>query len=148
MGFSRDLLTGFAGILQTAGAGTYRSDNSAYQAGETAITFGGTLDQPDRCITLTGYGAGFDAPREALTRTNLQTISRGARDSYLDAEDLDDAVFQAIQGLTGRQFGSVYLIQCLRRSSIPLGPDAAMRWEISSNYALDINPPTTSLRPE
>lgn len=150
MSFARDLLTGLATTLGAAGAGTYRDPVSggAYLPGETAVTFGNQLPTPDRCITLTGYGAGFDAPREALSQTNVQALIRGNPGDYLDLVDLDAAVFNALHGLSGQSFGSVWLIQCLAKSAVPLGQDASKRWEMTHNFTLDINPPTTALRPE
>ena len=146
-GYARDLLTGLAGILNTAGAGTYRGDGSAYLATETAITFGDMPDQPNRCITLATYPL-TDAPKEALSQVGVQVRSRGLPGDFLDASDLNDAVFNALQGLQERTFGTCYLIQLLRKSSIPMGMDASKRWETSSNFYADINPPTTPLRPE
>jgi hypothetical protein len=50
--------------------------------------------------------------------------------------------------LTHQQYGSVHVIQILRASTVPLGLDDLQRDERSDNYALDVNPPATSARPD
>lgn len=149
-GYERDLLVGLAGVLNTAGAGKYLAPGTAYATGDTAITFGDMPDGagfPDRCITLATYPL-TDAPKEALSQVGVQVRSRGLPGDFLDASDLNVAVFNALHGLQERTFGTCYLIQLLRKSSIPMGMDASKRWETSSNFYADINPPTTALRPE
>jgi hypothetical protein len=149
-GFERDLLTGLAGVLNTAGAGTYLAPGTAYTPGATAITFGDMPDGPefpDRCITLATYPLS-DAPKEALSMIGVQVRGRGLPGDFLDATDLNVAIFNALHGLQERTFGTCYLIQLLRKTSIPMGMDGSKRWETSSNFYADINPPTTSLRPE
>lgn len=148
MSADSDILTGLADVLATAGIAVHRADGSAYVDGETAVFFGSPLDSSPRCVTLTAYGADADAPKQALSRRNVQVRSRGLPGQYLDAVDLDQAVFDALQGLQGVPLGSVWLIQCLRRSQVPMGVDAAYRWEVASNFVLDVNPPRTALRPE
>ncbi|WP_076260872.1 minor capsid protein [Intrasporangium flavum] len=143
-GYESDLLAGLAQELQDAGVAVYRPD-TPYEDGETAITFGTMLDQPDRCVTLTTYPL-TDQPREALSLVGVQVRSRA--ESYLDANDLNVAIFRALHGLTGRQYGTCHLVQLLRRTSVPMGADTDQRWEHSANLYADINPPTTALRPE
>src|SRR6185437_15571705 len=55
MSFSGDLLNGLAAFLAAAGAGTYRSDGTAYTSGETAIVFAAMPQTPDRAIVLSAY---------------------------------------------------------------------------------------------
>ncbi|GAA2037354.1 hypothetical protein GCM10009740_31430 [Terrabacter terrae] len=143
-GYERDLLDGLARELDAAGVATYRTDTS-YVDGETAITFGTMPDRPDRCVTLTTYPLS-DEPREAKSLVGVQVRSRA--ETYLDGNDLNVAIFNALHGLTGRQYGTCHLVQLQRRSSIPMGADDDQRWEHSANFYADINPPTTALRPE
>ena len=143
-GYERDLLDGLATELDTAGVATYRPDTPLVD-GETAITFGSMPDRPDRCVTLSTYPL-TDAPRESKSLVGVQVRSRA--ESYLDAVDLNVAIFNALHGLTGRQYGTCHLVQLLRSSSVPMGEDGDQRWEHSANFHADINPPTTALRPE
>ncbi|NUO58996.1 MAG: hypothetical protein HOV78_20235 [Hamadaea sp.] len=143
-GYERDLLAGLAQELDDATVATYRPDTPLEDA-ETAITFGTMPDRPDRCVTLTTYPIS-DEPREAKSLVGVQVRCRA--ESYLDAVDLNGQIFDALHGLTGRQYGTCHLVQLQRRSSIPMGTDGDQRWEYSANFYADINPPTTALRPE
>lgn len=147
MSADRDLLIGIAQRLEDAGAATYRSDSTPYLPGETAVVFGTMPDTPNRVVCLALYGPSDDHPDLALGVRRLQVRSRGNPGSYLDAVDLDEACFNALHGLTHQQWGAAHANQVLRISGVPLGQDALKRWEISSNYQLDVDPPTTALRP-
>lgn len=145
MSWERDALQGIADTLVAASVGVIKS---TFAASDTAITMGDKVTAPDRLICLTAYAAGLpDDPQAALSHLNVQVWVRGLPGNYMDAVDLDNAVFDAIHGLGGRFFGSTWLIQCLAKSSVPMGQDSSRRWEISHNYALDVNPPVTALRP-
>ena len=143
-GYESDLLKGVAQTLHDASVAVYRPA-SAYQAGERAITFGTMPDSPDSVLTLATYPL-TDEPREALSKVGVQVRSRAA--SYLTAQDLNTLIFATLHGLANLDFGTCHLVQLLRATSIPMGTDAANRWEYSANFYADINPPTTPLRPE
>jgi len=132
--FTTDLLTGLSTYLAANGV----TDPVFFKALPTT---------PDRCIAITAYAA-TDQPREALSAIRVQFWFRGVVNDSLDVDSLGDAVFNILQGLEHSQFGSTHMIQALRVSSIQLGADANKRSERSDNYSFDINPPTTSLRPE
>lgn len=140
-----DVLTGLAQTLHDAAAAVYRPA-SPYLAGETAVVFGDMPDTPDRCVTLTLYGPSDDHPDQPLGVRRVQVRSRGLPGDYLDAVALDDACFQALHGLTHAQWGATHANQVLRASGAPLGQDPAQRWDISSNYVLDVDTPATALR--
>ncbi|MER7070968.1 minor capsid protein [Terrabacter sp. NPDC000476] len=142
--YEQDLLEGLAQQLHDDGVATYRPDEP-YLDEDTAITFGTMPDSPDRCVTLTAYPLS-DAPREAKSLLGVQVRSRAG--SYLEANELNVAIFQSLHGLTGRQYDTCHLVQLLRNSSVPMGEDDSQRWEHSANFHADINPPTTALRPE
>lgn len=150
MSYETDLLQGLAQRLEDQGVGVYRSDGSAYADEDTAVVFGQMPDKPHRCVSLATYPL-TDEPREALSMVAVNIRARGLPRDYLDAVNLGDAVFQAVHGLTGVQYGTCWVIQILRRTSVPMGTDPIdphHRWEISSNYYADVNPPTSTLRPE
>lgn len=142
-----DLLKGLAQELEDAGAATYRPTGT-YQPGETAIVFGGVSDKPDRMIALAIYGPSDDHPEIPLGTRRVQLLSRGLPGNYLDAVDLDNACFNALHGLEHRQYGTAHANQVLRISGGPLGPDAAKRWEMTSNYQVNLDTAPTALRPQ
>lgn len=141
-----DLLEGLAAALHAAGAAVWRPD-TAYLPAETAITLGGLPDAPHRAVALALYGPSDDHPDQAAGVRRLQVRVRGIPGKYRDAVDLDDACFNALHGLTHQQFGAAHANQVLRVSGVPLGMDDTRRWEISSNYEIDVDTPPTALRP-
>lgn len=142
-----DLLRGIAQHLETSAVGTYRSDGTAYTAGETAIVFGDLPTSPDRCVALNLYSAG-DHGTQNLSATRLNVKVRGLPNQALDVGDLGTAVFEALQGLTNATFAAAHLLQLGRVSSLPFEIDASRRHVRSDNYAADVNTPSTSGRPE
>lgn len=147
MAADTDLLAGLAQDLHDAGAGTYRP-TGAYQPSETAIVFGAMPDSPNRVICLATYGPSDDHPEVALGVRRVQVRTRGLPGNYLDAVNLDNTCFDALHGLEHRQYGTAHANQILRLSGGPLGQDATKRWEMSSNYQVDLDTPPTALRPQ
>jgi hypothetical protein len=143
--FTTDLVQGTASKLATASLVTYRSDGSAYLSTETAAVFSLMPQGPDRCVVLTAYLA-LDQAVEPLSTIGLQLRFRGNQGDPLDVNNLADSAFQTLQALSGVQMGSVWVVQFLRQSMIPLGQDDSLRWERSDNYYVDINPPSTAYR--
>lgn len=143
MSFTNDLLRGLAGVLNSTSVATYRSDDSDYLESETAVTFTLMPQFPARCVTLTAYNA-TDAVTMARSRIPVQFKFRGS--DPLDVNDLADAAFGQLQTLTGVQLGSVWLIQILRNSMVPLGQDDNHRWLRADNYYADINTPVSAHR--
>ncbi len=144
MGFESDLLDGLASFIAAGGIGVTYRPTGTYLAGETGISFSKMPDTPDRCVVLTAYPV-TDEVNQNLSTVGVQIRTRGTTDPF-DVGDLDTAIFQLVQGLTHRDFGTCHLVQLLRRSSIPMGQDSNDRWERSSNYYADINPPATANR--
>lgn len=141
-----DLLDGIARAIDAAGIAQYRPD-APFQAGDVPITFKSMPANPDRAVTLSTYG-NSDHPTIPLGQRRLQVRVRGIAGDSLDADAIADAVFETLHGLTHQQYGSVHVIQILRASTVPLGLDDLQRDERSDNYALDVNPPATSARPD
>lgn len=144
-----DLLDGLARTIAAAGLATYRSDGSAYQAGETAVTFKDTPPDPDRVVVLSAYTSTGDEPLITLGRQPVQVKCRGAADDALDVDTLADSIFDLLHGATNLTFGALHVAQILRTSgNIPLGMDEqSRRWMRSDNYYLDVDYPTTANRP-
>lgn len=142
MSFSGDLLNGLAAFLAAAGAGTYRSDGSAYQSGETAIVFAAMPSTPDRAIVLSDYPV-TDDPSLSDSVVGVQIRCRGGVDPH-DVEAVADGVFDVLHGKFAFTLGPVRVVQALRNSAVPLGRDDSNRWENSNNYYLTVNRPSAN----
>lgn len=141
MSFTTDLLTGLATDLNAQGLATYNG-------GAGGNVFLKALPTtPDRAVALTAYAA-TDEAAENLSTIRVQFWFRGNPNVATDVDDLADSVFMWLQGLQGRTYGSVFVAQAFRVSSIQLGVDGSKRSERSDNYSLICNLPSTSGRPE
>jgi hypothetical protein len=145
MAFTSDLLSGLAVLLEDAGIGEWHPDGALYAADEVAITLRALPDKPDRALALAAYPLS-DHPSENDSKLGVQVRTRGAGQDPRGADDLGDAVFEVLHGLTETVLGGVYVIQALRQSSAPLGRDESGRFEATSNFHLDVARPT-ALRP-
>lgn len=144
MGIQNDLLNGIAGLIQSAGIATFNTTGS-YQAADTAIFFKAVNPTPDRIVTLTAYQVS-DQPAQAESKFGVQVRMRGTQDPR-DVDELGDAIFVLLHGLTNTTFGSVTVEQCLRQSSITLGQDTSKRWERADAFYIDVALPPSSNRP-
>lgn len=75
----------------------------------------------------------------------MQVRTRASTDPD-DESDLRDAVFDALHGRTNLTFGSVHVIQILRKVTVPMGKDASDRWSFAQTYQIDINTPPSPYR--
>lgn len=141
MSFTGNLLNGMAQLLATGGAGTYRSDGTAYLPGETAIVLGAMPQTPDRAIVLSDYPV-TDDPSLSDSVIGLQVRTRGGTDPH-DVKAIAGAVFDLLHGATAYQAGTVHVVQSLRQGGGPLGRDDSNRWEHSENYYLTVHRPST-----
>lgn len=133
MSFTRDLLIGLKAELVAAGV-------------TVPIVFGELPTTPDRAVGLGAYSA-VDDPTTAHSTLRVQVVARGIPNNSLDADDLADDIFQAIQAIEDRTYGTAHLVQCLRVSAVPLGIDGSKRSARSDNYEVDVDLPTTAGRP-
>lgn len=136
MGFTTDLLEGLAGVLMEAGVGDW-APGGVYAAGDTGIYLGASPPEPERAIVLASYGVDDNVANSHVT-VGVQVRTRAGKDPR-QVQDLDDAVFAALHGLTYQTFGAAHLIQMWRRSNASLGQarDGTDRWERTSNYYAD-----------
>lgn len=134
MGWTTDLLEGVAELLATAGVGQWRPDGPPYDQGETAIVIGAMPPDPARIILLAAYPV-EDNIALAHATVGLQVRTRAGPDPR-DVQDLDDEVYEQLQGLTQTTFGTCHVKQMWRRSATSLGQarDGTDRWEQSSNF--------------
>lgn len=142
-GWTTDLLTGLAEVLADARVGVWRPDGPAYTSGETGIVIGAMPPQPDQIVALAHYPV---EDHVALTHViaGVQVRTR-AGPTPTDVQDLDDEVFDTLQGFAQTTFGLAHVKQCYRRSSTALGQarDGRDLWERTSNYYLDAVHATT-----
>lgn len=133
-GHSTNLLTGLAAYIAAGGIGASYSTSGAYTSLQTGIVLGSIPQQPDRIITLTTYGV-EDSPALSDSIVGVQVRTRmNGQDKRL-VDDLDDAVFNLLHGLTNVTLtGGVTIVQMLRQSSGTLGQDETGRWSDFSNY--------------
>jgi hypothetical protein len=94
---------------------------------------------------LTAYVV-TDNPTQPETRFGVQVHVRGTQDPR-DVDELGDAIFSVLHGLTGAQFGTVFAEQVLRQSSITMGQDETKRWMRADAYYIDVGVPPTINRP-
>lgn len=140
MSFTGDLLDGIAQVLADGGAGTYRSNGSAYLPSETAIVFAAMPQTPDRVIALATYTVTDDASLSDSV-VGLQVRCRGGANPH-DVEAVAGSVFDLLHGRTAYQAGTVRIVQSLHQSGAPLGRDDSNRWERSENYYLTVHRPS------
>ncbi|MDG4832429.1 minor capsid protein [Solwaraspora sp. WMMD1047] len=139
-GWTSRLLTGLAELLDAAGVGDWRP-SGAYAAGETAIVIRAVPQAPDRLITLAAYPVGQDYVGLADSVSGVQIRVRAGADPR-DCDDLADAIYEALDGLTGVTWGGIPIVQVRRQSYTSLGTDTSGRWERSENYYIDAMRPT------
>lgn len=140
-----DILTGVAGMITTAGLGTYNPAGT-YTATQTGIYFNTVPDTPDRLVTLT-FVAQQDDPSLPYGRGMVQVRVRGNPADPMDTETLTDQIFAVLHGATNVQFGSTNVTQILRRVSVPMGQDPAKRWTRTDQFYLDYTVTPTVNRP-
>lgn len=146
MAATRDLLTGLAQMIADTGIGVF-NPSGIYAATDTGIIFKNMPSKPDRCIVLTMVPL-TDMTTIPVGKVLVQVRTRGLPNNPLDVDDLGDAVFDLLQGVTDVTLGSAHIIQCLRNSSVPMGVDSAQRWERVDHMYVDMDYPPTPLRPE
>lgn len=138
-GWTSRLLTGCAEHLADAGIATWRT-SGAYQSDEVGIVLRSIPQTPDRVVTLAAYPVA-SAPGMADVTQGIQIRVRGTRDPRV-ADDLADAIFDALDSAQGLRWRDVPVVQVYRQSYTSLGQDSAGRWELSSNYYVEAMRPT------
>jgi hypothetical protein len=139
-GWTSRLLTGLAEHLAAADIGAWRP-SGAYAATETGIVIRAVPQSPDRIITLAAYPVGTTLPGLADHQTAVQIRIRAGTDPR-EADDLADAICDALDGAHGLTWGGIAVVQVWRQSYTSLGQDSNGRWERSENYYIDTMRPT------
>lgn len=142
-GWTSRLLTGLAEHLAAAGIGVWRPDGPPYTADEIGIVTRAIPTSPDRIITLAPYAVGTALPGMADHTQGVQVRCRGTQDPRV-VEDIADAVFDRLDGVTRLTLGGIPVVQIYRQSYTSLGQDQNGRWESSSNYYVEAMRPTSN----
>jgi hypothetical protein len=133
VGFTNDLLAGFAALLNTVGGATW-NPSGTYAATDTGIFAQTTPPSPDGAVVLSAFGVSDD-PTLADSVVGLQVMTRMGGDDPRPVNDVADAIFDALQSLHDVTLSTgVRVVECTRRSSLPLGQDDLRRWLRSDNY--------------
>ena len=140
MGWSVDLLDGVAQTLTDDGVGVWRPEGPTYADDETVIVVGAMPPSPDNVICLNIYPVDDHRSRDVVTY-GVQVRTRGGRDPRT-VLNLDDAVFNALDGLAAVTFGDCTVSQMYRRSSTTIGRDGQEREERTSTYYVDASRPS------
>lgn len=122
-----------AQLLAGAGVGSWPGP---YAATDVGIFYGAIDSEPDRAIGITSYLPTDDVVTGLAIR-RVQFRFRGARANPAGANDLADATFTVLQGLTRRNG----INHAERVSSAQLGVDQNARLERTDNYSITIDNP-------
>jgi hypothetical protein len=145
MSATRDILFSAAQMIADADdTFTFRSDGSAYQAGEVALVLGFMPQTPDRCVALNWVDLD-EHPVLSMTSGILQAGIRGR--NILEVSDLGDAVFAVLHGAEHLVWGTVEVNLISRSSSVPMPADENERLIRADQYAVDADMPAIPNRP-
>lgn len=130
-GWTSQFLAGLAQYLHDNGIGVYRP-TGAYTAGEIAITLQDIPPEPDRLITVSAYPVPSPAGMQDVT-VGVQFRLRGTTDPFV-CQDIYDAIYELLDGAANITLGDIKVSDVSWRSHAPLGKDANLRWEASTNF--------------
>ena len=132
MGYTTDLLTGLAQMLDAEGIGVWQPDG-LYAADQVAIVLSVVPQSPDAVIVLSSYSV-TDDPIQADSITGVQIRTRSAGQDPRPTDDLADSIFDLLHGAAGLVLGGIKAQLVYRSSWTPLGEDQNRRHERSDNY--------------
>lgn len=144
MTWTEDLDAGVAQLLAARGVGTFDPDADVAQGATGVIVLGGLSDEATSGVGIQSYRLGPDDPAAPVARVIVQLWARAA--TRAEVNQLDQAGYDALQGLADVWFGSCHVTQSVQKSSLPMGVDARLGYERSSNYTFDLDLPATSNR--
>lgn len=140
MAFTTDLLTGVAQHLAASGVAVWKPSGT-YTSVEVGIVLGVPTQSPPSLVALAIY-RNTDHPALSDSVVGLQVRVRGSDADPRKADDLADAVFNALQGLRATVNG-IRISYAKRDSTFPLGIDGSGRQERTDNYSLTVHRPST-----
>lgn len=140
MGFTTDLLAGVAQLLDVDGVAKW-DPAGVYAVTDVGIVIGPPSQSPPSLVALAVYNSSDD-PAASDSTVFLQVRTRAPDDDPRKADDLDDGVFNSLQGLRATING-IRVVYGKRNSSSPIGVDDTGRQERTSNYELMVHRPST-----
>ncbi|MEV4749076.1 minor capsid protein [Streptosporangium sp. NPDC049248] len=143
-GWTRLLLAGLGQLLEDEGAGDWHPEG-IYTPTQTAITLSGLPSAPERAISIATYGLGQagDDIDQTDSSVLVQFRMRGGPDPRV-ADDLADAVFNAVHGLAEYRLSTgVFVLLAERRIVAPHTRDGSGRVERADSYELRCHRPST-----
>ena len=133
MGFETDITTAVAELLDAAGVSRWDPEGIYSASAEPATYVRMTPDVNWPIVTLSTYPvAAATGPNDTVLGLQIRTRAPG-RDPR-PTDDLDDAVFTVLHGLSGASLGRYRITQILFQSGASLGQDGSERWGRSANY--------------
>jgi len=140
-GFHTNLLTGLATALAAGGLGATYNTSGGYTALQTGIVLGRIPQSPNRIIALTSYDVD-EHPALSDSITGVQVRCRWEGQDPRPVEDLQDLIFNLLQGKENFLLGTVFVVLCLHQSAATLGQDENERWSNVANYYLHCHRPS------
>lgn len=138
MGFSNDLASGIAQLLEDDGIAVW-SPTGTYTADQLGIYLETVPETKDRLITLSLYDVSEPIAGDSII--GLQVRIRLPGQDPRPINDLDDSIKTA---LNGRAFtaNGIRVSLCQWQSGTTLGPDNSKRRNKSANYHLTVLRPS------
>jgi len=138
MGFTTNLLTGLAELLNAENVGRWipQGAGQSFAATDTAIAIDSLGASPDKGIALTLYDVEHSGGTDSVM--GLQCRVRGNPKDRTAAKDILDRIFDTLHDLEHVTIGGVPVVRIWWQSGANLGPDALNRPEHTANYYLQI----------
>ena len=127
-----EILDAIGSVLQTAGVGTLG----------TNLFLSRSPDTPDACVTIYESGTGYPiythgTTGAALSVTNVQVMSRGAREDYETARTKITTVTTALEAVKETTASGIRLLRIEQLGRpVPLGYDDSDRPTIAMTYSV------------
>lgn len=139
MGHTSQIITGLAQLLDAAGLGVYRTDG-VYADAETGIFLHRMPEGPDKAYAITPYPVEDTGLSDVID--GVQIRMRAGPDPR-EVLDMADAVRDLLHMREALVVGGVRLSLIWRDSQAPMGQDQHGREELTSNYYVRSNRPST-----
>jgi len=138
MGFTVNLLTGIAELLNTENVGRWipQGAGQSFAATDTAIAIDSLGASPDKGIALTLYDVEHTGGTGSVQ--GLQCRVRGNPKDRTAAKDILDRIFDTLHDLEHTTIGGVPVVRIWWQSGANLGPDSLNRPEHTANYYIEL----------
>lgn len=141
MSFTGDLLAGIGQLLAEQAGATWKATGSYAASDPWPVVITAVPATPDQVIVLTPYTVSEDDNLNDVVQ-GVQIRTRGTRDPR-PVSDMNDAIFDALHGLTDLVLNGVPVVLVSRNSAAYLGVDDNGRHEHTANYYVMAARPST-----